>query len=89
MTKGSTNAPPKLVSSESSRRAKTKETTAEASKMRTNWSLNCSRINCHRGVDSSSGSSVNIEALQNSAPIKQMQGLAILSVKFSMPGSLV
>ena len=59
MTKGSTNAVALLVaSSASSNNARTKEITAEARRMRTSWSLNCSRINSHNGVEGSSGNSV-------------------------------
>ena len=58
MTRGSTNAPRKAESEESSKRANMNETTAEASKIRTSWSLNCSKINSQRGVAGSSGSSV-------------------------------
>jgi hypothetical protein len=57
MTRGSTNAPPKVEPSESSKRAKTNEMTAEASNMRTSWSLNCSNMSSQRGVEGSSGSS--------------------------------
>ena len=58
MTAGSTKTDQNEEPSESSKRARTKETTAEASRMRTSWSLNCSKISSQRGVGSSSGSSV-------------------------------
>lgn len=57
MTAGSTNADQKEESFESSKRASTKETTADASRMSTSWSLNCSKISSQRGVGGSSGSS--------------------------------
>jgi len=58
MTRGSTNAVAKEeVSEESSSSAKTNEITADANKMSTSWSLNCSRINSHRGVAGSPGNS--------------------------------
>lgn len=50
-TAGSTKA---VQSSLSSNRAKTKETAADPRRMRTSWSLNCSRINSQRGVGGSS-----------------------------------
>jgi hypothetical protein len=62
MTSGSTKAPPKLEPSESSKRANTNEMTAEARRMRTNWSLNCSNISSQRGVEGSSGSSGKVSA---------------------------
>lgn len=51
-TTGSTNA---VQSSPSSNKARTKETAAEASRIRTSWSLNCSRTSSHSGVGGSSG----------------------------------
>lgn len=57
ITAGSTKAPNGLESAESSKRARRKETAAEARRMRTSWSLNWSRTSCHRGVGGSSGSS--------------------------------
>lgn len=57
MTAGSTKAPKGLESAESSKRARRKETAAEARRMRTSWSLNWSRTSCHKGVGDSSGSS--------------------------------
>ena len=57
ITRGSTKAPPNVESSESSSRASTKDIMADASRMSTSWSLNCSKMSSHRGVDSSSGSS--------------------------------
>lgn len=56
MTKGSTNALHQLPS-DSSKSASTNEMTADARRMRTSWSLNCSRMSSHSGVDGSSGSS--------------------------------
>lgn len=50
-TMGSTNA---LQPPSSSNRARTKEMAAEPRRMRTSWSLNCSRMSSHRGVGGSS-----------------------------------
>ena len=50
-TAGSTKA---VQSSPSSKRAKTNEIAAEPRRMRTSWSLNCSRTSFQRGVASSS-----------------------------------
>jgi hypothetical protein len=61
MTAGSTNTVNNPPPSElSSKRANIKEMAAEASKMRTSLSLNCSRISSHRGVAGSSGSSIKV-----------------------------
>ena len=57
MTMGSTNAAPQ-EDSESSRSARMNEITADANRIRTSWSLNCSNISSHRGVGGSSGNSV-------------------------------
>ena len=57
MTAGSTKAPKRVELAESSKKARRKETTAEARRMRTSWSLNWSRTSCHTGVGGSSGSS--------------------------------
>lgn len=54
-TAGSTKA---VQSSPSSKRAKTNEIAAEARRMRTSWSWNCSRTNFQRGVASSSSRAV-------------------------------
>lgn len=51
-TAGSTNA---LHPPSSSNRASTKEMAAEPRRIRTSWSLNCSRMSSHRGVGGSSG----------------------------------
>jgi hypothetical protein len=67
ITRGSTNVPPNVESSESSNKAKTKEITADASRMSTSWSLNCSRINSHSGVGSSSGSSATLSLHQRAS----------------------
>jgi len=56
ITRGSTNAPNQVDPSESSSNARTKDTIAEARRIRTSWSLNCSRISSHSGVAGSSGS---------------------------------
>ena len=58
ITRGSTNAPRREPPSCVSTRARTKDTRAEASNMRTSWSLNWSSTNSHKGVEGSSGSSV-------------------------------
>ena len=57
MTTGSTNALHQLAPSDSSKSASTNEMTAEARRMRTSWSWNCSRMSSHSGVGGSSGSS--------------------------------
>lgn len=60
ITAGSTNAekiPPSLLSS---KRARTNETTADARRISTSWSLNCSKMSSQRGVEASSGNSVQI-----------------------------
>lgn len=51
-TAGSTNA---VQPSPSSNKAKTKDTAAEPRRIRTSWSLNCSRMSSHSGVGGSSG----------------------------------
>ena len=56
ITRGSTNAPNQVDPSEFSNNARAKDTTAEARRIRTSWSLNCSRISSHSGVAGSSGS---------------------------------
>ena len=50
-TTGSTNA---VQSSLSSKRARTKDTMAEPSRIKTSWSLNCSRTSSQSGVGGSS-----------------------------------
>jgi hypothetical protein len=60
ITRGSTSAPRREPPSCVSTRARTKETRADASKMRTSWSLNCSSTNSHKGVEGSSGSSTEL-----------------------------
>jgi hypothetical protein len=60
MTAGSTNTVNNPPSELSSKRANIKEMAAEASKMRTSLSLNCSRISSQRGVAGSSGSSIKV-----------------------------
>src|SRR6266481_8231750 len=57
ITAGSTKAPKGEASSSTSSKAKTNDMTADARRMRTSWSLNCSRINSQMGVPGSSGSS--------------------------------
>ena len=54
-TTGSTNA---VQSSLSSNKARTKDTMAEPSRIRTSWSLNCSRTSSHSGVGGSSARAV-------------------------------
>lgn len=54
-----------LESPVSSNSARTNETTAEARRMRTSWSLNCSRISSHIGVGGSSGSSTASRTSRN------------------------
>lgn len=52
ITAGSTKA---LHPPSSSKSARTNEIAAEPRRMRTSWSLNCSRMSCHIGVGGSSG----------------------------------
>lgn len=87
MTEGSTNAlhhdPPSL----SSNKANTKDTTAEARRMRTNWSLNCSSMSSQSGVGGSSGSSGETQqlAVQHSfdnSCVREM--LTVLAIQLCM-----
>lgn len=55
-TAGSTKA---VQSSLSSNKASTKDRAAEARRMRTSWSLNCSKISSHMGVGGSSARASN------------------------------
>lgn len=70
-TAGSTNA---VHPSSSSKSARTNDTAAEPSKMRTSWSLNCSRMSSQMGVGGSSGSAVTWSARvpSSSFPIQCM-----------------
>lgn len=62
-TAGSTKA---VQSSPSSKRAKTNEIAAEPRRMRTSWSLNCSRTSFQRGVASSSSRAKRIVSRKSS-----------------------
>lgn len=61
MTPGSTIAVPKL--SLSSKRASTKDITAEANRIRTSWSLNCSRISAKSEADGCSGRTAEAQSV--------------------------
>lgn len=83
MTRGSTNALHQVDPSESSKRARTNETTAEARRMRTSWSLNCSRMSSHSGVGGSSGSSAD-RSENGGHNLATGSGRTVFTVKLSM-----
>lgn len=85
ITTGSTKAPKGLESVESSKRARRKETAAEARRIRTSWSLNWSRTRCHRGVGGSSGSSGGGSVWEG----REMARRTVSAIEEGVVGSLV
>ena len=88
ITRGSTNAPIKVESSESSNKASINEITADASRMSTSWSLNCSRISSHNGVCWSSGSSAQPACIRTALQ-SVLVTLTILPIELGMFSSLI